>query len=82
MKTESLREVKNNLSRVIEELPETGAVLITKNGKTRAVLIPVDEETDVETIVLSQNRRFWDLFEDSVRSANRKGLTPLARLRA
>jgi|OpeIllAssembly_1097287.scaffolds.fasta_scaffold2348785_2 prevent-host-death family protein len=82
MKTESLREVKNNLSRVIEELPETGAVLITKNGKTRAVLIPVDEETDVETIVLSQNRRFWGLFEGSVRSANRKGLTPLARLRA
>ncbi len=82
MKTESLREVKNNLSRVIEELPETGAVLITKNGKTRAALIPVDDETDVETIVLSQNRRFWELFEKSVRSADRRGLTPLARLRA
>jgi hypothetical protein len=34
MKTESLREVKNNISRVIEELPKTGAVLITKNGRT------------------------------------------------
>jgi len=82
MKTQSLREVKNNLSRVIEELPETGAVLITKNGVTRAVLIPVDEETDVETIVLSQNRRFWELFESSVRSVKRRGLMPLAKLRA
>jgi len=74
MKTGSLREVKNNLSRVIEELPETGAVLITKNGKTKAALIPVDEETDVETIVLSQNRRFWALFDKSLRSADRKEL--------
>ncbi len=41
MKTESLREVKNNLSRGIEELSETGAGLITKNGRTRAALIPV-----------------------------------------
>jgi prevent-host-death family protein len=82
MKTESLRAVKNNLSRVIEDLPETGAVLITKNGKTRAALIPVDEETDLETIVLSQNRRFWELFESSVRSAKRRRLTPLAKLRA
>ncbi len=38
MRTESLREVKNNVSQVIEKLPKTGAVLITKNGRTRAVL--------------------------------------------
>jgi prevent-host-death family protein len=82
MKTACLREVKNNLSRVIEELPETGTVLITKNGRTRAALIPVDDETDVETIVLSQNRRFWELFERSVGSGKRRGLMPLSRLRA
>jgi prevent-host-death family protein len=81
MKTESLREVKNNLSRVIEELPETGAVLITKNGRTRAALIPVDEQTDLESIVISQNRRFWELFENSIASGKRKGLTPLSKLR-
>jgi len=39
VKTESLREVKNNLSRVIEGLRRTGPVLITKNGRSRAVLI-------------------------------------------
>ena len=38
MKTGSLREVKNNLSRVIDELPSTGPVLITRSGKASAVL--------------------------------------------
>jgi len=68
MKTESLREVKNNLSKVIEELPETGPVLITKNGTGRALLIPVDEETDLETLILSNSRKFWELFDRSARS--------------
>ena len=77
MKTESLREVKNNLSKVIEELPETGPVLITKNGTGRALLIPVDEETDLETLILSNSRRFWELFD---RSAQGKKWTSLDEL--
>ena len=75
MKTESLREVKNNLSRVIEELPETGAVLITKNGRTRAVLLPVDEDTDLEALLISQNKRLWELIDRSVLAGKSKGLT-------
>jgi antitoxin (DNA-binding transcriptional repressor) of toxin-antitoxin stability system len=42
MKTASLREVKDNLSRVIENLPKTGPMLIAKTGQTRAVLLAVD----------------------------------------
>lgn len=75
MKTESLREVKNNLSRVIEELPKTGAVLITRNGRTRAVLLPVDDHTDVESLLLSQNPRLWALIDKSIESARRKRTT-------
>ncbi len=75
MKTESLREVKNNLSKVIEELPRTGAVLITKNGRTRAVLLPVDEDTDLESLLLSQSKRLWELIDGSIGSRKRKGLT-------
>ncbi len=75
MKTASLREVKNNLSRVIEKLPKTGAVLITKNGRTRAVLLPVREDTDLESLVLSQNPRFWELIDRSVESGKKRGLT-------
>jgi len=80
MKTESLREVKNNLSRVIEELPKTGAVLITKNGRTRAVLLPVDENTDLESLLLSQNKRLWELIDNSIASGKRNGLTKLEDL--
>jgi prevent-host-death family protein len=75
MKTESLREVKNTLSRVIEELPKTGAVLITKNGRTCAVLLAADEDTDLESLVLSQNKRLWELIDSSILSGKKKGLT-------
>jgi prevent-host-death family protein len=68
MKTESLREVKNNLSRVIQGLPQTGPVLITKNGKASAVLLPVNEETDLETLLLSSNTRFRALFDRAAES--------------
>jgi prevent-host-death family protein len=68
MKVESLREVKNNFSRVIEELPDTGPVLITRNGKGTALLIALDEGTDVETLLLSGNKRFWELFDRATQS--------------
>ena len=63
MKIESLREVKNNFSQVIEALTETGPVVVTKNGKSAALLIPIDETTDLETLVLSNSPRFWRLFD-------------------
>lgn len=63
MKVESLREVKNNFSEVIERLGATGPVLVTKNGKGRALLLPVDENTDLETLILSNSPKFWRLFD-------------------
>lgn len=77
MKTESLREVKNNLSQVIEDLSETGPVVITKSGKASAVLLPVDQDTDLEILVLSSNRRFWNLFD---RAAKSRRWTPLYKI--
>ncbi len=74
MKTESLREVKNNLSRVIAGLTRTGPVLITKSGRASAVLLPVGEDTDLETLLLSSNSRFWELFD---RATVSKKWTPL-----
>lgn len=80
MKTESLREVKNNLSRVIEGLRRTGPVLITKNGRTRAVLIPVGPETDLESLLLSQSERLWELIDRSVAGAKKRRATRLEDL--
>jgi prevent-host-death family protein len=80
VRTESLREVKNNLSRVIEGLGRTGPVLITKNGRTRAVLIRVGPDTDIESLLLSQNERLWQLIDRSVAGAKRRGVTRLEDL--
>jgi prevent-host-death family protein len=63
MKIESLREVKNNFSEVIEGLKKTGPVVVTKNGRSRALLIPIDENTDLEALVLSNSPKFWELFD-------------------
>jgi prevent-host-death family protein len=76
MKIESLREVKNNFSEVIESLSKTGPVVVTKNGRSAAVLLPIDEDTDLETLILSNSRRFWKLFD---RAAAGKR-TPLGEL--
>jgi PHD/YefM family antitoxin component YafN of YafNO toxin-antitoxin module len=43
-------------------------VLITKNGKASAVLLPVDEETDLETLLLSSNSRLWAMFDRAAES--------------
>jgi prevent-host-death family protein len=68
MRIESLREVKNNLSRVIDQLNESGPVVITKNGKSCAILLPVDESTDLESLLLSASPRFWKLFDRAAKS--------------
>ncbi len=63
MKIESLREVKNNFSEVIEALRKTGPVVVTKNGRSAALLLPIDENTDLETLILSNSQRFWELLD-------------------
>jgi len=63
MKIESLRQVKNNCSEVIEALSKTGPVVVTKNGRSAALLLPIDEDTDLEALILSNSQRFWKLFD-------------------
>jgi len=57
MKIESLREVKARLSKLIKDLPSERSVVITKNGRPCAVLLPVTEETDLESLLLSRPQR-------------------------
>jgi prevent-host-death family protein len=77
MKIENIREVKAHLSRIVGELPSTGSVVVTKNGRPCAVLMPVTEETDLEVVALSQNRAFWRRFDDAVKEAEDAGWTSL-----
>ncbi len=51
--------------------PSTGA---SGNGS------PVTEDTDLEIVALSQNRRFRKLYDDSLERAREGGWTPLEKL--
>ena len=72
MKIESLREVKANLSKIVNKLPAERSVVITKNGRPCAVLFPVTEDTDIESMVLAQNKEFWQLMDRANREGDKK----------
>jgi antitoxin (DNA-binding transcriptional repressor) of toxin-antitoxin stability system len=73
VKIENVREVKMKLNRLIRELPKTGSVVIIKNGKPCAALMPVTEDTDLEALALSQNKRFWHVFDAAYERAEKEG---------
>ena len=80
MKVESLREVKARLSKLIKDLPSERSVVITKNGRPCAVLLPVTEETDLESLLLSQRKDFWQMFDRAHSEGDKKGFTKLEDL--
>ena len=80
MKIESIRAVKAKLNQLVGELPKEGSVVITKNGRPCAVLMPVTEDTDLEILALSQSNRFWKLFDRAVARAEAEGWTTLEDL--
>ncbi len=80
MKIQNIREVKEKLSQIVRELEQEGSVIITRNGQPCAVLMPVTEDTDLEIVALSQNRRFWKLYDASLARGQEEGWTPLEEL--
>ncbi|MGO9603688.1 MAG: type II toxin-antitoxin system Phd/YefM family antitoxin [Candidatus Binataceae bacterium] len=81
MKIENVRAVKAQLNRMITELPKTGSVVITKNGKPCAALMAITEDTDLEVLALSQNKRLWRLFDAATQRAEKEGWTNLEDLK-
>lgn len=80
MRIETIRNVKATLNRVVRELPETGSVIITKDGRPCAALVLVTEETDLEVLALSQNRAFWRQLDRAQRRAEKLGWAPLEQI--
>jgi antitoxin YefM len=76
MKVASLADVKARLSAYIEELPTKGPVVITRNGKTAAVLIAPEDDEDLERLLLARSPQFQALLNKSRRSIREgKGLS-------
>lgn len=80
MKIENIREVKTRFSHYVKELPKSGSIVITKNGRPCAALVPVTEDTDLEALALSRNKRFWRLIDQAVERGNAEGLVNLEDL--
>ena len=80
MKIESLREVKANLSKIVKNLASERSVVITKNGRPCAVLFPVTEDTDLESMLLAQRKDFWALVDRAHKEGEKKGFTKLEDL--
>lgn len=80
MKIESIREVKTRFSRYVKELPKSGSVVITKNGRPCAALIPITEDTDLEALALSRNKRFWKLIDQAIERGEKEGWVDLEQL--
>ena len=81
MKIESLREVKAKLSKIVKDLPSERSVVITKNGRPCAVLVPVTEDTDLESMLLVQRKDFWQIFDRAHEEGEKKGFTKLEDLK-
>ncbi|MBI4705643.1 MAG: hypothetical protein HY744_31505 [Deltaproteobacteria bacterium] len=50
-------------------------MVITKNGRACAVILPVTDETDLESLLLAQRRDFWELFGRAHAEGKRGGFT-------
>jgi prevent-host-death family protein len=79
-KSLTLRYVKANLSKIVNELPSERSVVITKNGRPCAVLFPVTEDTDIESMALAQNKEFWQLMDRAHKEGVKKGFAKIEDL--
>jgi prevent-host-death family protein len=79
VKVENIKQVKARFNRIVKDLATEGSLVITRNGRPCAVLMPLTEDSDLEVIALSQNKRFWKLFDAAVAKADKQGWTELNR---
>lgn len=71
MKIAPVADVKARLSAYLDACESEGPVVITRNGKTVAVLIAPEDDDDLENLLLSRSQRFQALLEKSRRSIQR-----------
>ena len=64
MKIAPLAEVKNRLSAYIDAARES-AIVVTRNGKPVALLTPILEDDDLDSLLLAHDRGFIHLLEQA-----------------
>ena len=64
MKIASVADVKANLSAYIKASTDE-LVVITKNGKPVAVLLPMEDDEELERLALAYSRRFQTILHEA-----------------
>ena len=64
MKIASIADVKAHLSAYVKASEEE-LVVITKNGKPVAVLLPMDDDEELERLALVYSRRFQSILSEA-----------------
>jgi prevent-host-death family protein len=80
MKIAPLAEVKDRFSAYIEECRQS-PVVVTRNGRPVAMLIAIEDEDDLDSLLLVHNTRFLQLLEEARQRVRVSGGVPLAELR-
>lgn len=80
MKIAPLAEVKDRFSAYIDESRES-PVVVTRNGRPVALLIAIEEEDDLDSLLLVHNPRFLQLLEEARQRVRVTGGVSLAEFR-
>lgn len=80
MKIAPLAEVKDRFSAYVDESRES-PVVVTRNGRPVALLIAIEEEDDLDSLLLAHNPRFVQLLEEARQRVRVTGGVSLAEFR-
>jgi prevent-host-death family protein len=72
MKIASVADVKAHFSEFLRAT-RSGPVIITKNGRPSAVLLPIESEAELERLILAYSPRFREIVEQSKQSIDVDG---------
>jgi antitoxin (DNA-binding transcriptional repressor) of toxin-antitoxin stability system len=80
MKTLEVATAKGSLAAYVGDLKER-PVILTKNRRPVAALVPLPLGMDLESLSLGMNPDFWALLERSRESARKEGTIPIEEVR-
>ncbi len=75
MKIAPLAQVKDHFSEYVNACQES-PVLVTRNGKPVAMLVPVKEDDDVDELILTHSPRLQAIIEEGYKSVKERGGIP------
>ena len=68
MRLAPLADVKAKLSAYLDEVKTNGPIVITKNGRTAAILLVPTDDDDLERLLLTRSPRFQAMLNRSRKS--------------